>query len=34
LRYHLSLDNPPSEQGQQLLQVKTLTHSALVHDRE
>src|SRR6516164_2576813 len=27
LRYHLNLDNPPPEQGQQLLQVNTLTHS-------
>jgi hypothetical protein len=30
LRYHLSVDNPPPEQGQQLLQVNTLTHSAPV----
>jgi len=30
LRYHLSLDNPPPEQGQQLLQVNTLTHSVPV----
>jgi hypothetical protein len=27
LRYHLNLDNPPPKRGQQLLQVKTLTHS-------
>ena len=27
LRYQLNLDNPPPEQGQQLLQVNTLTHS-------
>ena len=27
LRYHLNLDNPPPEQGQQLLQVNTLIHS-------
>ena len=30
LRHYLSLDNPPPEQGQQLLQVNTLTHSAPV----
>jgi len=26
-RYHLSLDNPPPEQGQQLLQLNTLTQA-------